>query len=118
MNVDTTSDILDAGKGGVIEGTGPVNGPANGLNCIESTNCLELGIVSDEESAADFGEFREREVGQRGAVDERKRFSHDCQIWSRDRSEGGCEESQVAGDIGEGIKADGLNVTERCIGGS
>lgn len=116
MHVDTSSDILNAGKGGVVEGAGPVNGSAHGLNGTEAADGLQLRVVGDEEGSADFSELGEGDVGQGGAVDEGEGFSDHGQVGSRDGREGGGEEAQVAGDIVESLNADGLDVTERGIG--
>jgi len=41
LNVDTSSDILNVGKRGIVEGTCPVDGSTDGLNGTETTDRLE-----------------------------------------------------------------------------
>lgn len=83
MNVDASSDILDVGEGSIVEGTGPIDGTADSLNFVETADDLKLRVVGDEESSVDGGELREREICQRGTVDEGEGTSDRCQILSR-----------------------------------
>jgi len=115
LNVDSTTDVTDGGEGSIIKGTGPIDGTADGLNVGKAADGGERGIVGDEEGPADFGELREGGVCQAGAVNKGEGTSDAGQVWCGDGGDGGVEESQVACDVCEGIKADGGDVTERGV---
>ena len=115
LDVDATTDIANVGERSIVEGTCPIDGTADGLNFIESTDDGEGSVVGDEESSTDFGELRERGLGQAGAVDKREGAADGSQVWCGDGGNRGIKESQVACDIGEGRDTDGLNVSERRV---
>ena len=62
MNVDTSSNVLDAGEGGIVEGTCPIDGSADSFNFVETVDGLKLGIVGDEECSVDGLEDGEGQV--------------------------------------------------------
>lgn len=87
MNIDTSADIIDGGKGCVVKGTCPIDGTADSLDVGESADDGEGSIVGNEECSTDFGELREGGVGQGGAVDKGEGTSDGGQVWCSDGGE-------------------------------
>lgn len=84
MNVDASSDILNGGERSIVEGTGPINGTADGCDFVKTADDLKLGVICDEECSVDGDELGEGEICQGGTVYEGDGTSDRCQVLSRD----------------------------------
>jgi hypothetical protein len=91
--------------------TGDVNGPRDCLQLREAGDVVQLGVVRDQETAAEAGELGERDFGQR-VVFINAEIAGVGEVRGREAVDNGVDKRQLATERLERRHADGTDVAE------
>lgn len=136
LNVGTTTNIGNSCQGhtkGVIslcqwknnkdlhlrgESTSKVQSTNNSLQLGETSNCLEVGVVGNQETTTNGSQRWKRQIVQVWAVDKGQSTASGGQVWCREALEGIRIETHITGHIGERWHINFADVAESQIGSS
>jgi hypothetical protein len=114
LHVETTTNVLEGRKGGLVESTTEVNGTGNSGQ-LREVDGAKLVVAGDQETTVDSLENGQAEVGEVGVVLEDK-VTRLSKVRSAERREGVSPETELTLELGEGGKRDRADVTDGQVG--